>query len=104
MLREVSIPRDSRSGNTAGKMDSLFAVLIVSAKPWQSCESVTSADDLLLGQHQKHARLSTNHWLVHYYTFLSTRIHIAAPKYLQFHVMYTLFTVGWQQMKCAPSC
>lgn len=58
-----------------------FSILIVSAKLWQSCESETSADDLLLGLHQKHASLPTNHWLVHYYTALSTEIHIAAPKY-----------------------
>lgn len=75
-------------------MDYVSAVLMVSAKPWQSCDSVTSADDLLLGRHQKHARSPTNHCLVHYYTVLSARIHTAAPKYLWFHVMHMLFTVG----------
>lgn len=59
-----------------------FSIPIVSAKPWHSCESDTSADDLLLGLHQRHASLPTNPWLVHYYTTLSTGIHIAAPKYL----------------------
>lgn len=60
----------------------LFSILIVSAKPWQSCETETSADDLLLGLHQKHTSLPANHWLVHYYTALSTGIRIAAPKHL----------------------
>lgn len=59
-----------------------FSILIVSAKPWQSSESETGADDMLLGLHQKHASLPTNHWLVHSYTALPTGIHIPAPKYL----------------------
>ena len=42
----------------------------------------TSADDLLLGLHQQHASLPTNHCLVHYSTALSIWNHMAAPEYL----------------------
>lgn len=60
----------------------LFSILIVSAKPWQSCEGESSADAQLLGLHQERISLPTNPWLVHYHTALSTGIPRAAPKYL----------------------
>lgn len=100
MLSRTSEQQTVRQSRKNG----LFSTLIVSAKPWQSWECETSADDLLLGQHHKHANLPANLWLIHYYTASLQGFTLVHVNIFCFHVTDTLFTACLQQMRRLSSC
>lgn len=79
LLMEASAPRDSKVWNTAGKMDSFFPFWLFQLSLGNPARVRVA---LTLSSWDCTRSTSTNPWLVHYYTALSTGIPRAAPKYL----------------------